>query len=175
MRAGDSQIGREMPGLRNPRRSARHQLSREDVAAVIQDATGGRGVDVVLDILGGTSLQRNLDALAPRGRLVATAFMEGPLGEINLATVAHKRALITGGFLRDLSLADKALLAQTVEARIWPWIAEGRYRPIVDSIFPLAQAAAAHRRMESSAHVGKIVLAAGAGAQTSLTPRASSP
>jgi len=136
----------------------------EDVAAAIQDSTGGRGVDVVLDILGGPSLQRNLDALAPRGRLVATAFMEGPLGEINLATVARKRALITGGFLRDLSPANKALLAQTVEARIWPWIAEGRYRPIVDSTFPLAQAAAAHRRMESSSHVGKIVLAAGAGA-----------
>lgn len=135
----------------------------EDVAVSVQQATGRRGVDVLLDILGGRSLQRNVDALAPRGRLVSLGFIEGATGEIDLSAVARKRAIVTGGFLRNLSLSDKAALAKTIEARVWPWIEQGRFRPVIDSSFPLTEAAAAHRRMESSAHIGKVLLVTGAG------------
>ena len=133
----------------------------EDIAVAVRAATGGKGVDIILDTLGGPSLQRNLDVLATGGRLVTIGFLEGSKGEIDLTTVARKRAVVTGGYLRSLSLDEKGELANEIEARVWPWIEQGRYRPVIDSTFSLAEAAAAHRRMESCNHIGKILLLTG--------------
>lgn len=133
----------------------------EELAAAVKEATSGKGVDVIVDILGGSYLQRHVDALAPRGRVVTLAFLAGARGDIDLQVLAGKHATITGGFLRDLSVAEKTQLARTIEARVWPWIEKGLYRPVIDGTFDLADAAAAHRTMESRRHVGKILLLTG--------------
>jgi putative PIG3 family NAD(P)H quinone oxidoreductase len=132
----------------------------EDFVEVIKQSTHGKGVDVILDMIGGSYLARNLEALALEGRLVLISSMGGARAEINLGTVMMKRLKIMGSTLRARSVAQKAQVADAVRRNAWPLIAAGRVRPVIHRTFPLAQASEAHRLMESSQHVGKIVLTA---------------
>ena len=127
----------------------------EDFVAAMK-AEGG--ADLILDMVGGSYLPRNLRALADDGRLVQIAFLEGAKCEVNFAEVMVRRLTITGSTLRPQSVSAKAAIARALEAEVWPLVAAGRLRPVIDSAYPLEQAAAAHARMESSAHIGKIVL-----------------
>jgi putative PIG3 family NAD(P)H quinone oxidoreductase len=127
----------------------------EDFVAVLK-AEGG--ADLILDMVGGDYLPRNVKALADDGRLVQIAFLQGPKVELNFAQVMMRRLTITGSTLRPQSDLTKARMAEDVRAQVWPLIAAGRVAPVMDSEFALAEAAAAHERMESSAHIGKIVL-----------------
>lgn len=131
---------------------------KEDFAGVAREATGGRGVDVVLDMVGGSYVNRELGCMAEDGRLSIIAFLGGPRSEIDLPLVMMKRLTITGSTLRARPAAFKAAVAKAVEERIWPLVASGMIRPVVDSTFPLERAADAHARMESGVHIGKIVL-----------------
>jgi len=130
----------------------------EDFVALTLELTGGRGVDVILDMLGGATLGRNLEALAIEGRLVQIAFVEGPKAELDLNLVLRRRLTLTGSSLRPRSVAEKGAIARALEARVWPWLAAGVVRPVVHARFPLAEAAAAHRLLESREHVGKVTL-----------------
>ncbi|TCM82667.1 NAD(P)H-quinone oxidoreductase [Rhodovulum steppense] len=127
----------------------------EDFAEVLR-AEGG--ADLILDMVGGDYLPRNVRALADEGRLVQIAFLKGSKVELNFAQVMMRRLTITGSTLRPQSDLAKARIADELRDKVWPLIAAGRVRPVMDSEFPLDDAAAAHARMESSAHVGKIVL-----------------
>lgn len=127
----------------------------EDFVGVLK-AEGG--ANLILDMVGGDYLPRNLDALTEEGRLVQIAMLGGAKVQFNLAQVMMKRLTITGSTLRPQSLAAKAAIARDLEREVWPLLAAGRIAPVIDSEFPLAEAAAAHARMESSAHVGKILL-----------------
>ncbi len=129
-----------------------------DFAAEALALTGGRGVDLVLDMVGGDYLPKNLVCLADDGRHVSIAFQRGPTAELNLGLVMRKRLTLTGSMLRPRPVAFKAAIAETLEGVIWPAFAAGRLAPVTDHVFPLAAAAAAHRRMEAGAHVGKIIL-----------------
>jgi NADPH:quinone reductase len=129
-----------------------------DWAALALALTDGRGVDVVLDMVGGDYTARNLGVLAEEGRLVQIAFLRSPMVTLDLSLLMRRRLWLTGSTLRPRTVADKSALAAAIEAEVWPLIEAGAYRPVIDSVFPLAQAAEAHRRMESSAHIGKIVL-----------------
>lgn len=131
---------------------------RENFRDRVMSLTDGKGVDVILDIIGGPYLTRHLEILAPGGRLVIIAVQGGPKAEINLLPIMLKRLTVTGSTLRPRSLAEKAHLASTIRERIWPWVNSGKLRPVIDSIFGLEDAAKAHQRMESSQHIGKIVL-----------------
>jgi NADPH:quinone reductase-like Zn-dependent oxidoreductase len=115
-------------------------------------------VDVILDILGGPHLARHVDLLAPEGRLVLIAFLEGREATLDLWPIMGKRLTVTGSTLRPRTPAEKGVIARALEAEVWPWIESGRVRPRVDATFPLERAADAHRRMEARRHVGKIVL-----------------
>ncbi len=121
------------------------------------------GADLILDMVGGSYIARNIKALADDGRMVFIAFLEGPKAEINFAQVMLRRLTITGATLRPQSDAAKAEIARQLRERVWPMIAAGKLRPIIDSTYPLTEAAAAHARMETSAHIGKIVLDLGRG------------
>ncbi len=116
------------------------------------------GADLILDMVGGSYLPRNVQALANDGRLVQIAFLEGPKVELNFAQVMMRRLTITGSTLRPQSDAAKADIAADLAANVWPLITAGRIAPVMDQVFALEEAAAAHARMESSAHIGKIVL-----------------
>lgn len=116
------------------------------------------GANLILDMVGGDYLPRNVKALADDGRLVQIAFLSGPNVELNFAQVMVRRLTITGSTLRPRSVAAKAAIAQALEAEVWPLLATGRVAPVIDSEFPLDEAAAAHARLETSAHIGKIVL-----------------
>ena len=129
-----------------------------DFVAAVREATGGRGADVILDLVGGPYLQRNLDCLAVEGRLVLIAVMGGIKGEVNLASLMSRRQTLTGSTLRSRPVAAKAAICDALRARVWPRFAGGTLRPVIHATYPLAQAAAAHRVMESSAHVGKLLL-----------------
>jgi putative PIG3 family NAD(P)H quinone oxidoreductase len=129
-----------------------------DFVQAALDATDGRGVDVVLDIVGGDYLQRNVDCLALDGRLVMVGQMRGPKSQLNTTPVFRKRLTITASTLRARTVAEKGALAREVRARVWPALESGQVRIVVHAALPLAQAADAHRMMESSSHVGKIVL-----------------
>ena len=129
-----------------------------DFVEAVRAATGGRGVDVILDMVGGSYLPRDVKALAVEGRLVMIAFLGGPTAELNFAQVMTKRLTITGSTLRPQSVEAKARIAAELQAEVWPLISAGRIGPVMDRTFPLEEAAAAHARMESSAHIGKIVL-----------------
>lgn len=118
----------------------------------------GGGADVILDMVGGEYISRNLKALAEDGRLVQIAFLQGPKAEVNFAPMMMKRQTITGSTLRPQSVAAKAAIARELEAKIWPHLAAGRIGPVMDSSFALADAAQAHARMEGSTHIGKIIL-----------------
>jgi NADPH2:quinone reductase len=130
----------------------------EDFVEIVRQETGGKGVDVILDMVGAAYLARNLDAAAMEGRLVVISLIGGARGEINLSTLMSKRLTVTGSTLRIRSVAQKAIVAEGVRRNVWPLIAEGRVKPVIHATFPLAQASDAHRLMESSKHIGKIVL-----------------
>lgn len=129
----------------------------EDFVEVVKAETK-KGVDVILDMVGGDYISRNIKALAADGRLVNIAFLKGSTAEINLMPVMLKRLTLTGSTLRPQSDDDKARMAISLRERVWPLIEQGAIRPVVHASFPLVQAAEAHRLMESNAHIGKIVL-----------------
>ena len=130
----------------------------EDFVAATKAATGGKGADVILDMVGGDYIERNYEAAAVDGRIVQIAFLASPKATVDFLRLMMKRLTHTGSTLRARSIADKGAIARAVEEHVLPLIAAGKARPLMDSTFPLAQAAAAHARMESSAHIGKIVL-----------------
>ncbi len=133
----------------------------EDFAAKVMEATEGKGADVILDMVGGDYIPKNLSCLAMDGRLVQIAFLKGSKAEINLAPIMMKRQTLTGSTLRPRSVAQKGEIAQSLREKVWPLLESGKIAPVIHKTFPLAQAADAHRLMESSAHVGKIVLVTG--------------
>jgi len=129
-----------------------------DFVAAIKDLTNGRGVDVVLDMVAGDYVQRNIEVLAMNGRLVMIGRQGGVKSEIDVMPILRKRLVLTGSTLRTRSVEEKGALAQSVYQHVWPLFESGAVRVIVHQTFPLPHAAEAHRLMESSAHVGKIVL-----------------
>jgi NADPH2:quinone reductase len=129
-----------------------------DWVAVLREATAGRGIDVILDMVGGDYVARNLALLAVEGRLVQIAFLKSAVVEIDLMQVMRRRLTITGSTLRPRTPAEKGAIAAALEAQVWPLLAAGTVRPIVHAVFPLERAADAHRMMEESLHIGKIVL-----------------
>lgn len=130
----------------------------EDFVAVARDITGGKGVDVTLDMVGGDYTERNIIAAAEDGRIVQIASLGGAEVKINVARLMMKRVTLTGSTLRPRTRDVKAGFARALESKIWPLLASGDVKVVLDSTFPLARAADAHRRMETSLHVGKIVL-----------------
>ncbi|MGD9829593.1 MAG: NAD(P)H-quinone oxidoreductase [Hyphomicrobiaceae bacterium] len=130
----------------------------EDFVAVAKEVTGGKGVNVILDMVGGDYIERDIIAAADDGRIVQIAFLSGPVAKVNFARLMVKRLVLTGSTLRPRTREVKAGIAQALEAKAWPLLATGRIKVVLDSTFPLAEAAEAHRHMETSAHVGKIVL-----------------
>jgi len=134
---------------------------QEDFVAVIREATQGRGVDVILDMVGGPYIEKNLRSLAVEGRLVQIAFLQGSKATLDLVHLMMRRQTITGSTLRPRPVADKAAIARNLREKVWPLIEAGKVRPVIDRTFPLAEAAAAHQLMESSRHIGKILLVTG--------------
>jgi len=129
-----------------------------DFVAAVRQLTGERGVDVILDMVGGDYFARNLEALALEGRLVEIATLSGAKAELNIQTIMQRRLTVTGSTLRARPVADKGAIARALRVRVWPLVESGAVKPVVHATFPLRQAAEAHRLMESSAHIGKIVL-----------------
>jgi NADPH:quinone reductase len=130
----------------------------EDFVEVVRETTGGHGVDVILDMVGGDYIERDLKAAALEGRIVQIAFLKGAKVQLDLMRLMLRRLTLTGSTLRVQSAEAKARMAKAIEERIWPLIAEGKFRPMIDSTFPLKDAADAHRRIDDPAHIGKIVL-----------------
>jgi NADPH2:quinone reductase len=130
----------------------------EDFVAATKAATNGRGADVILDMVGGDYIERNYEAAAVEGRVVQIAFQGSPKAMVDFRRIMLKRLNHTGSTLRARSVEDKGAIARAVEQQVLPLIAAGRVKPVIDSSFALADAAQAHARMESSAHIGKIVL-----------------
>ena len=133
----------------------------QDFVEEVKSFTGGRGVEVVLDMVAGSYVARNLQCLAEDGRHVTIAVLGGAKAEINMAQVMMRRVTLTGSTLRPRSDMFKALLAREIAENAWPLVEEGRLRPVMDRIFPLGEVAAAHARMEAGEHIGKIVLEVG--------------
>ena len=131
----------------------------EDFVAEVKTATDGAGANVILDMVGGDYVDRNYDAAAVGGRIVQIATLGGAKVTVNIAKVMVKRLLHTGSTLRPRTNADKAAMVAAIEAKVMPLMREGLIKPLMDSTFPLEKAADAHRRMETSEHIGKIVLA----------------
>jgi NADPH2:quinone reductase len=132
----------------------------EEFAATLMSLTGGNGIDVILDMVGGPYFARNIDLLALEGRLLQIAVLHGAKAEINLVRLLRQRITITGSTLRSRSVEEKGAIANAVEKAVWPLVEAGKIRPIVYATFPLKQAAEAHRLMESGSHIGKILLKA---------------
>jgi NADPH2:quinone reductase len=130
----------------------------EDFVVATKKATGDRGADVVLDMVGGEYIDRNYDAAAVEGRIVQIAFQGSPRASVDFRRLMFKRLTHTGSTLRARSVADKGAIARAVEAKALPLITAGKVKPVIDSTFKLREAAAAHARMETSQHIGKIVL-----------------
>jgi NADPH2:quinone reductase len=130
----------------------------QDFATEIRKLTGGKGVDVILDMVGGDYVPKELKCLAEEGRLVFIAFLRGPKSELNILDVMQRRLTLTGSTLRPRTAEFKGAIAARLREKIWPLIEAGRIKPEIYRTFPLAQAAEAHRLMESSQHIGKIVL-----------------
>jgi NADPH2:quinone reductase len=131
----------------------------QDFVAEVQRITGGRGVEIVLDMVAGDYVARNLKCLAEDGRHVTIAVQGGAKAEINMAVVMSRRYTLTGSTLRPRPAQFKALLAQEIVRNVWPAVEQGELRPVMDMTFPFTEAAAAHARMEAGDHIGKIVLA----------------
>lgn len=129
-----------------------------DFVETVRRETSGAGVDVVLDIIGGEYFSRNVECLALNGRLIQIGLLGGAQAAIDLGRVMRRRLTVTGSTLRVRTVEEKGELARDLEANVWPLLASGRVKPVIDCTFPLTQAAEAHRRMETSEHIGKIVL-----------------
>jgi NADPH2:quinone reductase len=129
-----------------------------DFAAVVRELTGGRGVDVVLDMVGAEYFARNIEALAVEGRLVEIATLHGVKAELNIQLIMQRRLTVTGSTLRPRPVADKGEIAAALRQHVWPLLESGAVAPIVHATFPLRDAAEAHRVMESGVHIGKLVL-----------------
>ena len=136
--------------------------SRQDFVAEVLQFTDGKGVQAVLDMVGGDYLPRNLQCLAEEGRHVSIAVQRGARAELNLFDVMRRRLTLSGSTLRPRSVGFKGLVADELHRTVWPHVVSGALRPVIDRVFPLAEAAEAHRRMEAGQHIGKIVLVAGA-------------
>ena len=130
----------------------------EDFVTRVRDLTEGRGVNVVLDMVGGDYVARNLKCMADDGRHVSIAVQGGAMATVPVFEIMRRRLTLTGSTLRARDTAFKTLVADELSRSVWPFVAEGRLKPVIDRTYPLAQAAEAHRRMESGAHMGKIVL-----------------
>jgi len=130
----------------------------EDFVAVVRKATDGYGADVILDMVGGDYLPRNIKLLARDGRLVNIAFRNGPVVEVNFMPVMLKRLTLTGSTLRPRSVEEKTVIAEALLAEVWPLLEAGRMAPVIDRTFPLEQAAGAHAYLEAGAHFGKVIL-----------------
>ncbi|MGB3445227.1 MAG: NAD(P)H-quinone oxidoreductase [Xanthobacteraceae bacterium] len=130
----------------------------QDFVAVSRELTGGNGPNLIVDMVGGDYIEKNYDAAAMDGRIVQIAFLGGPKATVNFAKLMTKRLVHTGSTLRPRSPADKAAMVSAIEAKVMPLIRAGKVKPLIDSTFPLSGAADAHRRMETSQHIGKIVL-----------------
>jgi NADPH2:quinone reductase len=130
----------------------------EDFVDVIQRDTGGAGADVILDMVSGAYVARNMAAAAMFGRIVCIAALGGARAQIDMSVIMHKRLTLTGSTLRSRPVAQKAAIADAVRHSVWPLLSSGRVRPVIHSTFPLSQARAAHELMETSSHVGKIML-----------------
>ena len=130
----------------------------QDFVAETRRLTDNRGADVILDMVGGDYIPRNIQAAAVDGRIVSIAFLNGATAEVNFMPVMLKRLTLTGSTLRPRSIEEKASLARTLREKVWPLIEAGRVKPLIDTVFPLKDAARAHALMEKSSHIGKIVL-----------------
>lgn len=130
----------------------------EDFVSVVKEASGRHGADVILDMVGGSYIERNFSATAPDGRIVQIAFLGGPKAEVNFTRLMLKRLTLTGSTLRARPIEVKGGIARALEEKVWPLIEDGTVKPVMDQTFPLEKAADAHARMESSAHIGKIAL-----------------
>lgn len=133
----------------------------EDFVEVVKEATDGHGTDVILDMVGGPYTAKNIDLMAPDGRLVYIAFLLGAKVEINLAKIMMKRLTLTGSTLRARPPAEKGRLALAIHSRVWPVLESGRVKPVIHKTFPLERAADAHRVLEASGHIGKVILTVG--------------
>ena len=129
-----------------------------DFVEAVKQITGGKGVDVVLDMVGGDYVPRNLQCLADDGRHVSIAFQRGATAEIPIVEIMRRRLTLTGSTLRPRDVQFKTMVADELAKTVWPYVEGNRLKPVMDKVFPLAEAAAAHARMESGDHVGKIVL-----------------
>ncbi|MGH6735982.1 MAG: NAD(P)H-quinone oxidoreductase [Methyloceanibacter sp.] len=132
--------------------------AHEDFVEAVREVTGGHGADVILDMVGGDYIERNLKAAALEGRIVQIAFLKGSKVELDLMRLMMRRLTLTGSTLRAQTPEAKACMAEAIEARVWPLIAAGKVKPVIDSTFKLTDAADAHRRLDDPAHIGKIVL-----------------
>jgi putative PIG3 family NAD(P)H quinone oxidoreductase len=130
----------------------------QDFVAVVKEKTGGKGVDVVLDIVAGDYVPRNIECLAVEGRLVIIAVQGGVTATVNVLPLMQRRLTVTGSTLRPRTVEEKGAIARALAEKVWPLLESGQVAPVVHATFPLDEAAAAHRLMESGAHVGKIVL-----------------
>ncbi len=130
----------------------------EDFADCVKEASGGHGADVILDMVGGDYIERNFRVAAPDARIVQIGFLGGAKAKVDFTRLMLKRLVFTGSTLRSQSIEVKGAIAEALEAKVWPLLAAGDVKPVIDTTFPLIEAAEAHRRMESSAHIGKIVL-----------------
>jgi len=130
----------------------------EDFVTVAREMTGNRGIDVILDMVGGDYIARDVEALAVEGRLVQIAFQRASRVDFDFLPMMVKRLTITGSTLRPRSVAQKGAIAAALRSNVWPLIEAGRVRPIIHTTFPLAEASQAHALMESGRHIGKIVL-----------------
>jgi NADPH:quinone reductase-like Zn-dependent oxidoreductase len=133
----------------------------QDFVVEVKRLTGGAGANVILDMVGGDYLPRNIACLADDGRHVSIATQRGVTAELNILDVMRRRLTLTGSTLRPRPTSFKGLVAEELRREIWPFVESGQMRPVMDRTFPLAQAAAAHARMEAGDHVGKIVLTCG--------------
>jgi putative PIG3 family NAD(P)H quinone oxidoreductase len=132
--------------------------NKEDFVAVTKEATGKKGANLILDMIGGDYVDRNFEAAAVEGRIVQIATQKGTKVTADLRRLMLKRLTLTGSTLRARPVSDKAEIARALEAKVWPLLEAGKVRPVIDSTFPLAKASEAHARMETSLHIGKIML-----------------
>ncbi|MGV8997130.1 MAG: NAD(P)H-quinone oxidoreductase [Parvibaculaceae bacterium] len=130
----------------------------QDFVAEVKALTGKNGVDVILDMVGGDYIPRNIEAAARDGRIVSIAFLNGSVAEVNFMPVMLKRLTMTGSTLRPRTISEKASIADALREKVWPLLNAGRVKPLIDATFPLAEAAKAHELMEKSSHIGKIIL-----------------
>lgn len=135
----------------------------EDFVEVVKEVTQGKGANVILDMVGGDYIQKNIYAAAEEGIIIQIAFLQGSKAEVNFMRLMLKRLTLTGSTLRARSLSVKAAIADAIKKEIWPLVEQGRVKPVIDKTFPLAKAGEAHAHMESSQHIGKIVLTIDAG------------